>query len=345
MGRIRDGVRAQFFQTLRRALETDDGRRIAVSAVEGLLNRPAVPAAPAPPPYPDLGRAAAGPSPYAGTVFITARFRTGSTLLWNLFRHMDGCVSYYEPLNNRRWFDPSARGSHLDATHRGVDDYWREYDGLADLGRWYRESWTSRALYMDEHSWDPDLRRFFDRLVEHARPSRAVLQCNRIDFRLAWIRRQFPGAAIVHLFRHPRDQWCSSLVRPAAVPRDIPIGEFLPYDEYYLVSWARDLGRYFPLLDQPDRSAYEIFYFIWKLSYLFGAASADCSLAFEDLVTDPRREIGRLAASLGLSADLDRLAPLVTQAPVGRWREFADDDWFRTREAACEEALARLAVR
>ena len=38
-------------------------------------------------------------------IFITARFRTGSTLLWNIFRHIEGCTAYYEPFNERRWFD------------------------------------------------------------------------------------------------------------------------------------------------------------------------------------------------------------------------------------------------
>jgi len=63
-------------------------------------------------------------------VFITARFRSGSTLLCNLFRQVDACTAYYEPFNERRWFDPSVRGNRVDPTHRDVEDYWREYDAL-----------------------------------------------------------------------------------------------------------------------------------------------------------------------------------------------------------------------
>lgn len=99
---------------------------------DGSSNRSAPPRFPdallARQPYPWLGRSnrrAAGPPP----VFVTARFRTGSTLLWNIFRHVDDCTAYYEPLNERRWFDHSLRREWVDPTHTGVEDYWREYDG------------------------------------------------------------------------------------------------------------------------------------------------------------------------------------------------------------------------
>src|SRR5262249_14305528 len=146
----------------------------------------------------------------SGAVFITGRFRSGSTLLWNLFRMADGFTSYYEPLNERRWFDASARGDRVDPTHRGVSDYWKEYTGLEELGRYYCADWIRRNLYMDERHWDPDLLAFVRLLCERA-AGRPVLQFNRVDFRLAWLRHHFPAARIVHLYRHPRDQWCSHI--------------------------------------------------------------------------------------------------------------------------------------
>ena len=88
-------------------------------------------------------------------IFITARFRSGSTLLWNLFRHVDGMTAYYEPFNERRWFDPASRGDRIDTTHRHVDDYWREYEGFEDLGQYYRLEWISKDLLMDGEMWDP----------------------------------------------------------------------------------------------------------------------------------------------------------------------------------------------
>ena len=108
-------------------------------------------------PYADLGQARRGVSASErdDVVIITARFRTGSTLLWQLFRAMPGYTSYYEPLAERRWFDPKSRGDHIDATHRGVTDYWREYEGLEELKEFYHESWIAYDLLMTEDAYDP----------------------------------------------------------------------------------------------------------------------------------------------------------------------------------------------
>ena len=83
-------------------------------------------------PYSDLGhpRSRQRPSDRSDVVIITGRFRSGSTLIWNLFRQAGGFTAYYEPFNQRRWFDPTTRGNHTDATHRKVANYWREYDNL-----------------------------------------------------------------------------------------------------------------------------------------------------------------------------------------------------------------------
>ena len=348
LGWLRNPIRAALFSFFKKASETDDGKAIAAAALKGLLaSQPDVldgTAAFATTPYPELGQPQwMSRSLREDVIFITGRFRSGSTLLWNLFRHLDGYTAYYEPLNERRWFDPRARGDRVDRTHTHVTEYWKEYEGLDELGRYYHESWTSQNLLMDSTFWDPALQRYVEILIERA-PARPALQFNRIDFRLPWFRRRFPRARIIHLYRHPRDQWCSSLLDLNCFPRDAAPADFARHDKFYLLSWARDLRYHFPFLDpQAVSHPYQLFYYIWKLSYLFGRKYADYSLAFEELVNDPAGQLGQLFGALDIDSGYTaRCQQLIVKQPLGKWKAYAPDDWFREHEATCETVLAEF---
>jgi hypothetical protein len=346
-GWLRAGLRGRFYRLVDRTFATDDGRRIARDAASSLGvrdPRELLGNVPMASPYADLGTAGAGARrpDWSDVVIITGRFRSGSTLLWNLFRRAGGFTAYYEPLNERRWFDPVARGDHTDPTHRNVSDYWHEYDGLEDLGRVYREDWIRRRLLMDERSWDPELREYVDTLIDRA-AGRPALQFNRIDFRLPWFRHHYPRATYVHIYRHPRDQWCSTLLGDVKhFTRDDAMAGFPRFDRFYLSMWAEDLKYHFPFLDESRiRHPYQMFYYIWKLSYLFGVKYCDYSVRFEALVEDPSEEIAGLFEAVGAGGvDVGSLKGLIDAPPVGRWREYADDSWFREHEASCEAVLA-----
>jgi hypothetical protein len=264
-------------------------------------------------------------------------------LLWNLFRHAGGFTSYYEPLNERRWFDPAARGSRVDPTHRHVEDYWREYEGLEVLGRYYHDGFFLHDLFLDADAWAPDLQRYIEILVERA-PARPVLQFNRVDFRLPWLRSTFPNVKVVHLYRHPRDQWMSSLVDPAACPSTASMADFSRHDHFSLLWWTRDLGRVFPFLDEKScPHPYCLFYLVWKLSYLFGRAHGHLSIRYESLVERPRDTLAELFALLDAPhVDVEALLPLIATPRSGRWRDYAAEDWFRRHEARAEGVLAQF---
>ena len=346
LGRLRAALRRRFYEFMASAFGTDDGRKIVCDAVSSLSvrhPRALLKDATLSTPYHELGTPRRSrKSDRTDVVIITGRFRSGSTLVWNLFRQAGGFTAYYEPFSERRLFDPRVRGVHTDSTHHNVSEYWREYDGLEVLGQYYREDWFRRHLLMDEHSWDPEMKRFVDTLIEHA-IGRPALQCNRIDFRLPWFRYHYPNATFIHIFRHPRDQWCSTLMADVKrFNKDATVAEFPPFDKFYLRMWAEDLKYHFPFLDERmSRHPYQLFYYIWKLSYLFGTRYCDQSIQFERIVEDPQGEIIRLFGVLNADhVEPEALKKLVVRPDLARWRKYADEAWFQEHEAHCDAVLA-----
>lgn len=333
-------ARRRVASLLERLLSGDDGRRILHEVTRGFEPPPAIALPPAPwtsardfPVPPAAGRV---------PVFITARFRSGSTLLWRIFRHLPDATAYYEPHNARRWFDAAHLDRRIDPTHVGIDDYWREYAGMEDLAAWYRPTWPMRQLVMSASCPDPDMRAYLDALITRA-PGRPVLQFNHVDFRLPWLLRHYPQARLIHLYRHPRDQWMSSLGDAAQVPREARGDDFRNLDHYYLLPWARDLAAQFPFLDpRHEPRPYRLFYYIWRLSHAVGVQHAHLSIAYESLTAQPAATLATvLQAAHWPGADVTALATLVAPRRESRWADWAPAAWFDEHEAACEAVLAR----
>lgn len=272
-------------------------------------------------------------------IFITGRFRSGSTLLWNLFRNLPDHTAYYEPFNERRWFDQSQRGGHTDNTHRGVIEYWSEYQGMDELTHLYNEDWIRNRLYMSNTSFDYRMKHFINTLIAGT-DGRAVLQFNRVDFRLPWLRANFPKARIVHVYRNPRDQWCSTLRDEAAYPA-VARSNIGFTDHFYLMVWFRDLVRQFPFLaDYEAHHRYYLFYLIWKLSYCFGAHYSDISLGMEVLTQDPFDSLAKILAATGSELGLaEKVDFSFVEAVPSRWPNYAGEKWFTDIEKECDELV------
>ncbi|MGI0014112.1 MAG: sulfotransferase [Nitrososphaera sp.] len=343
---MRNRLRGKFFAFVRHLSALDENRQIFCSMLR-LNNLLVTPAEfslhhNGDAPYPELSRSTKPERTRlrSDIIFITGRFRSGSTLLWNLFRNVEAVTAYYEPFNERRWFDPATRGGRVDPTHLNVREYWAEYDGLDVLGKYYSEDWTRRQLYMNAHAWNPDMQRYIETLVEGSR-GRPVLQFNRVDLRLPWLRYHFPHAKILHIFRHPRDNWCSTLGRQTTNGSNLRLGNYQSLDGFYLLTWGLDLRHYFPFLTLDEEShPYELFYQIWKLSYLFGRAYSDMSISFEEILGSPESTIRNVLSGLSVeSYDLAKLGGMVSPVATGTWKRLADDQWFKAIEERVDNTI------
>ena len=298
-------------------------------------------------PYVGLGKIYnAGKHSKPPPIFVTARFRTGSTLLWRLFRESPGVTAYYEPFNERRWFSASGRAGGVDPTHRGVSDYWLEYKGLSELSEYYDPAWTDTNLYMDGTSQDANMARFIRTLIART-DNTAALQFNRVDFRLEWLRQNFPTGRIIHLYRHPREQWVSSLYGDFSLPKEATLAQFTAADKFYLLKWIRDLSWQFPILDAlSEHHPYAAFYALWRLSYVYGRHFSDMSVGYEDLVDRPDQEFAKVADVCNLGEMPRNFASdRVDGKDLSKAERYADESWYRAIESEVGALLHPTLVR
>ncbi len=274
-------------------------------------------------------------------IFITSRFRSGSTLLWQAFHRLPGYTAYYEPLNERRWFNEEKRGSQVDPTHRGVRNYAANYEGLEQLEWHFKDEWTYKHIALGEHGKDEGLVAYIKALLSAA-SERPVLQFNRIDFRLPFLRRHFPEAIIVHLYRSPRDSWLSSL---KGVPnnQDWTLSSFEEHNHFYLLPWYRDLMIDFPWMCRsgPHTHPYFAHYMIWRLSCLFAYEWAAVHISYEELCKSFEPTVARLLGLLGV--DLPSTVSLdgMMSARPYDYDHSEDDAFYTAQEARVETLLQR----
>jgi len=278
-------------------------------------------------------------------IFITARFRSGSTFLWNIFRNIPGCVAYYEPLIHE---GPKERGAgrqfQIDPTHLGVEDYHSEFRSITGLDEVHKTEWSFAKLKMDEYYFAPELERYINLLIENAK-GRPILQFNRVDFRLQWLKAHYPNAKTIHLYRNPRDQWMSMIKNDCYIPKEFKWDKedtYPPINTFYLFDWWKDLHFQMPFLSLDYlEHPYQIHYLIWRLSYLFGRQFSDISIRYETLIDSFEEVMRSCFQYLGIKDyDMNKLKLLVNFKNKSIWKEYANDLWFKKMESKSEKLLS-----
>jgi glycosyltransferase involved in cell wall biosynthesis len=276
------------------------------------------------------------------SIFITARFRTGSTMLWNVFRQIPEVTAYYEPLHEKlpHWM---ASKTSPQLSHYHVDTYFREYPSVKELSSHHLAEFGVCRLYLEATDQYPQLKQYIQYLLTLAKAGKvSVLQFNRIDFRLPWVKANFPGIPIIHLYRSSREQWLSSI---AQYPH--PVESNQDANPYAITSWARDLCQHFPFLAGPFiQHAYQRHYYLWKLSYLAGSQLADVSLSYEEILASPKQTLSTLlqVAGLNTQTNLERCLGVIVPKPLQTWNRYQCDEWFTPLEQECETTLTNLGL-
>jgi hypothetical protein len=275
-------------------------------------------------------------------IFITGRFRSGSTLLWNIYDHAQGYRAFYEPCHDNlvahiRYTKPMA-------SHRGVTTYWSAYRPILEtLEKVHSPAFGLTRLLLEREDQWPELVAYLRFLNAAAGNDRAVLQFNRVDFRLPWLRRAFPEARIVHIWRDCRETFASSVRHLPRERIDDP-GEDDMYDQLH---WSMSLAPELPFLaGRSVTTSYHRIYYLWKLSLLMGRQWSDVSISFDDdILGDPLRGMKALVEA-GLLEAREAAAALILIEPIDRlsWRLLHDESWFASIEAECEGTLDRLGL-
>jgi hypothetical protein len=196
-------------------------------------------------------------------IFITGRFRSGSTLLWNLFRSIPECKAFYEPCHDLLLTHIECN-TPPQSNHVGVSSYWDEYRPMIDdLRNLHNIGFGFKSLYLEAEDHFEAFEGYIRFLLETCHTLHPVLQFNRVDFRLPWLRKKFPDAAIIHLYRNPRDQWYSMV---HSLPQEAWFDPGVNTD-YDLLVWSCSLAPVFPFLfGEHVKTSYHRHYLIWKLS-------------------------------------------------------------------------------
>jgi len=249
-------------------------------------------------------------------IFIVGRFRTGTSLIWNLFRQTKRYATFYEPLHESIATEIRNNNSPKILKHFGMKHKFTEYrdyniqlqdDPQLALQNLYikRPSEPFDALYVR-----------LSKLV-HKADKDIVIKSNRLDFRINWLERYYQAntranITIIYIKRNPRNSYISTI--ETSSPKPSPKWATNPFcinpqrsHIYYLKQYIQILGRKFPFLLRTKSNNYEKYYFIYKKSLEMAEQYADVIIDYDKLIRTPRTELKKLEDYI----DIEQSIPLV----------------------------------
>ena len=229
-------------------------------------------------------------------IFITGRFRAGTSFLWQLFDQLEGYCAWYEPLHPQLL----AAIKHVEPKqdHVGIQDYWTAYRQHPEFEKSYSMTFATKHLYLETQDEFSALEDYINHLIELSGDQVPVLQFNRVDFRLSWLRAKFPTAKIIHIERNPLQLYHSQRKHIDPLHKH----EAGYWDAYELLPWCYALNNEFPFLLANSRGhAFFQFYALHQLSRVVGEVHADVTINLDNHVFQSDDFIDKLSQVIPLS--------------------------------------------
>ena len=121
-------------------------------------------------------------------------------MLWNLFNQLPQYCAWYEPLHTNLIKHITHVKPKKD--HLGIDDYWHNYRSLNELSQYHKAEFGYDRLLLEKHEKHAKLTQYIEYIISQSKQKIPVLQFNRMDLRLGWLRNKFPNVRIIHFFSH-----------------------------------------------------------------------------------------------------------------------------------------------
>jgi hypothetical protein len=270
-------------------------------------------------------------------IFISGRFRSGTTILWHIFRSVPEVCAYIEPLHDNLLAYIAAE-TPTDPTHKGVSDYWAEYRNIfEDLGKLHKREFGVSRLCLGQNEEYPELRDYLQFLVNSAESKIPVFKFVRVDYRLPWLKQTFPKAKIISIRRNPRDNWLSIISKsPSSKWYDPWVNT-----GYDLLVWSANLAQHFNFISTATGHSYARSYCLWKISAAVADKYSDIVIDYDrDLLISPKETIISLFKLCDIQCnDLDSLVSSVVQESSRKWEEWPVEIPFDEIEEKCDIEL------
>jgi glycosyltransferase involved in cell wall biosynthesis len=275
-------------------------------------------------------------------IFITARYRTGSSYLYNLFSHCKHIDAFYEPLHENliMWIN-SPHYREIEPNQEYFEKY-KNLDQSIFLSKYHPDFLTKNFILNSQDKY-PELKSYIEFLLtNNSKPK--VLQFNRLDFRLGWVKFNFPEVLIVNLRRNPRDVYCSYLKSLVKLrQKGLKINKISNLFNLELYIDLLDENRIIDYKQKSMLNDYQKIYLLNQLSNFWADHYADVIISYENLVKNTETILEDILSKID-NESIQLPGKLISpyHSSINLWSQYQTNEWFEECETFVDSLLVNI---